>query len=101
MSKKYMKTNKKVASKLWIMETIAILKWMKSPELFLGIFSAKLLFFPVNQNQSNHIFMEQRNGENKEKIEVFVWFLMRNYQQHSHSANSHAIWHALSWMFLK
>lgn len=40
-------TNKEVASKLWIMETIAKLKWMKSPELFLGIFSAKLLFFQL------------------------------------------------------
>lgn len=62
---------------------------MKSPELFLDIFSAKL-FFPVNQNQSNHIFWNKEMEKIEKKIEAFVWFLMRNYQQHSHSANSHA-----------
>lgn len=77
------------------MEIIAMLKRMKSPELFLGIFSAKLLFFKLIKTKAIIFFMEQRNRENKEKIEAFVWCLIRNYQQQSHSANSHVIWHTL------
>lgn len=96
MSKNIWKqTNKKVASKLWIMETIAMLKRIKSPELFLSIFSAKLLFFQLIKTKAVIFLWNKEIEKNKEKIEAFVWFLIRNYQQQNHSANSHAIWHAI------
>lgn len=53
-----------------------MLKRMTSPELFLGIFSAKLLFFQLIKTKAIIFFMQQRNRENKEKIEAFVWFLI-------------------------
>lgn len=49
-----------------------MLKRIKSPELFLSIFSAKLLFFQLIKTKAVIFLWNKEIEKNKEKIEAFV-----------------------------